>query len=138
MGKVYLVGAGPGDPGLLTLKACRILERAEVVIHDRLVSDEILAFARSAVVVDGGKRQGEQEQIQNRVNALMVRFAAEGRLVVRLKCGDPMVFARGAEEWEYLVRHGVEVEVIPGVSAALAVPSLAGIPPTCRGVAEAF
>jgi uroporphyrin-III C-methyltransferase len=129
MGKVYLVGAGPGDPGLLTLKALRILERAEVVIHDRLVSAEILALAPTAVLVDGGKRQGEQETIQNRINGLMVRYATEGRIVVRLKCGDPMVFARGAEEWEYLVRHGIAVEVIPGVSAALAVPSLVGIPP---------
>jgi uroporphyrin-III C-methyltransferase len=138
MGKVYLVGAGPGDSGLLTLKALRILERAEVVIHDRLVSPEILALAADALLLDGGKRQGEQELIQSRVNELMVRYAAEGKIVVRLKCGDPMVFARGAEEWEYLVSHGVEVEVIPGVSSALAVPSLAGIPPTCRGVAESF
>ncbi len=138
MGKVYLVGAGPGDPGLLTLKALRILERADVVIHDRLVSPEILALAGDALLVDGGKRQGEQELIQNRINELMFRYAAEGRTVVRLKCGDPMVFARGAEEWEYLASHDVDVELIPGVSSALAVPSLAGIPPTCRGVAESF
>jgi uroporphyrin-III C-methyltransferase len=138
MGKVYLVGAGPGDPGLLTLKALRILEVADVVIHDRLVSPEILALAGDALLVDGGKRQGEQELIQNRINELMLRYAAEGRVVVRLKCGDPMVFARGAEEWEFLASHDIEVEVIPGVSSALAVPSLAGIPPTCRGVAESF
>lgn len=138
MGKVYLVGAGPGDPGLLTLKALSILERAEVVIHDRLVSAEILALASSALLVNGGKRQGEQDIIQNRINCLMVRYAAEGRTVVRLKCGDPMVFARGAEEWEHLVRHGIAVEVIPGISSALAVPSLVGIPPTYRGLAESF
>jgi siroheme synthase len=95
MGKVYLVGAGPGDPGLLTLKALRILERAYVVIHDRPVSAEILALAGRAFLVDGGKRQGEQERIQERVNRLMARHAAEGRTVVRLKCGDPMLFARG-------------------------------------------
>jgi uroporphyrin-III C-methyltransferase len=138
MGKVYLVGAGPGDPGLLTLKALRILKRAEVVIHDRLVSPEILALVGDALLVDGGKRQGEQELIQNRINELLVRYAEKGRMVVRLKCGDPMVFARGAEEWEYLVRHNIEVEVVPGVSSALAVPSLAGIPPTCRGIAQSF
>jgi uroporphyrin-III C-methyltransferase len=138
MGKVYLVGAGPGDPGLLTVKALEVLKRAEVVIHDRLVNARILALASGAELVDGGKRQGEQEAIQGRINQLMVSYATEGRTVVRLKCGDPMVFARGAEEWEHLIRHGIEVELVPGVSAALSVPSLAGIPPTCRGVAESF
>jgi uroporphyrin-III C-methyltransferase len=138
MGKVYLVGAGPGDPELLTLKALRLLQRAEVVIHDRLVSSEILALAADALLVDGGKRQGQQESIQNRINQHMVRYAVKGLTVVRLKSGDPMVFARGAEEWEYLVRHGIEVEVVPGISSALAVPSLAGIPPTCRGIAQSF
>jgi uroporphyrin-III C-methyltransferase len=138
MGKVYLVGAGPGDPGLLTVKALRILESADVVIYDRLVSPEILAINQRALLIDGGKRQGEQESIQSEINEWMVHYASRGLSVVRLKCGDPMLFARGAEEWEYLVRHGIEVEVVPGVSSALAVPSLAGIPPTCRGVAASF
>jgi uroporphyrin-III C-methyltransferase len=138
MGKVYLVGAGPGDPELLTLKSLRILRLADVVIHDRLVSEEILALAQGAVLIDGGKRQGEQERIQARINEEMVSFARQGATVVRLKCGDPMVFARGAEEWEHLTRQGIEVEVVPGVSSAIAVPALAGIPLTCRGVAASF
>ena len=138
MGKVYLVGAGPGDPDLLTLKALRILQLADVVIHDRLVSREILALIKHALVIDGGKRQGQQERIQNRINELTVRYARQGRTVVRLKSGDPMIFARGAEEWEFLRRHGVDVEIVPGVSSAIAVPSLAGIPPTRRGIAASF
>ena len=137
-GKVYLVGAGPGDPELLTVKAVRILEHAEVVIYDRLVSAAILALAPHAVLIDGGKRPGAQEAIQAGINRLLVEHALAGRTVVRLKGGDPMVFARGAEEWEHLVRRGIQVEVVPGISAALAVPSLAGIPPTCRGIAASF
>jgi uroporphyrin-III C-methyltransferase len=138
MGKVFLVGAGPGDPELLTVKALRILERAEVVVYDRLVSPEILALAPCAELIDGGKRQGEQERIQSEINSALLHHARAGRSVVRLKAGDPMVFARGAEEWEYLLRHGIEVEVVPGISSALGVPSLAGIPPTCRGMAASF
>lgn len=138
MGKVYLLGAGPGDPDLLTLKAHRVLAQADVVIYDRLVSHEILSLATHAILIDGGKRQGEQERIQEWINGLMVRYAREVETVVRLKCGDPMVFARGAEEWERLNRDGIEVEVIPGVSSAIAVPTLAGIPPTFRGLATSF
>jgi uroporphyrin-III C-methyltransferase len=138
MGKVFLVGAGPGNPELLTVKALRILERADVVVYDRLVSPDILALAERAELVDGGKRHGEQQRIQDEINHLMVSHARAGRTVARLKAGDPMIFARGAEEWDYLLRHGIEVEIVPGVSSALAVPSLAGIPPTCRGVASSF
>jgi uroporphyrin-III C-methyltransferase len=137
-GKVFLVGAGPGDPELLTVKALRILERADVVVYDRLVSAAVLSLAARALLIDGGKRQGEQERIQDEINRLLVDHARAGRNVVRLKAGDPMIFARGAEEWEHLLRHGIEVEVVPGVTSALAVPSLAGIPPTCRGVAASF
>src|SRR5260370_14216250 len=138
MGKVYLVGAGPGDPGLLTARAVRILQHAEVVVYDRLVSAEILALAPRATLIDGGKRQGEQQRIQDEINHIMVRHARAGRNVVRLKAGDPMIFARGAEEWGYLLRSGIEVEIVPGVSSALAVPALAGIPLTCRGLTAAF
>jgi uroporphyrin-III C-methyltransferase len=138
MGKVFLVGAGPGDPDLLTVKALRILGRADVVVYDRLVSPEILALAPRALLVDGGKRRGEQQRIQEEINLLMVWHARAGRCVVRLKAGDPMIFARGAEEWEHLRGHGIEVEIVPGVSSALAVPSLAGMPPTCRGIAASF
>src|SRR5690349_3581760 len=98
MGKVYLVGAGPGDPELLTVKALRILESADVVIYDRLVSRAVLALAAHAVWIDGGKRRGEQDRIQNEINSALVRYARAGSRVVRLKSGDPMVFGRGAEE----------------------------------------
>jgi len=138
MGKVFLVGAGPGDPDLLTVKALRILKQADVVVYDRLVSAEILALASGALLVDGGKRQGEQARIQNEIHQVLVEHARAGRTVVRLKAGDPMIFARGGEEWEHLLSHGIEVEVIPGVSSALAVPALAGIPPTYRGLAASF
>jgi len=137
MGKVFL-GAGPGDPGLLTVKALRILEAADVVVYDRLVSAEVLALATHARLFDGGKRRGEQPRVQEHINGLLRQHACAGGTVVRLKGGDPMVFARGAEEWEYLLRHGIEVEVVPGVSSAFAVPSLAGIPLTMRGVAASF
>ncbi len=129
---MFLVGAGPGDPGLLTVKALRILEGADVVVYDRLVSADILSLASRALLIDGGKRQGEQERIQDEINRLLVKHARAGRNVVRLKAGDPMIFARGAEEWEHLLSHGIEVEVVPGISSALAVPPLAGIPLTCR------
>ena len=138
MGKVYLVGAGPGDPGLLTVNALGILQRAEVVVYDRLVSAEVLCLAARALLIDGGKRRGEQDRIQDEINRTLVEHARAGRTVVRLKAGDPMVFGRGAEEWEYLLSRGIEVEVVPGVSSALAVPALAGIPLTCRGVAASF
>jgi uroporphyrin-III C-methyltransferase len=127
MGKVYLVGAGPGDPGLLTVKAPRILRIAEVVILDRLVSADMLRLSANALLINGGKQQADQERIQDNINKQMLNYATKGSKVVRLKGGDPMVFARGAEEWEYLIRHGIDVEVVPGVSAALALPSLAGI-----------
>ena len=138
MGKVFLVGAGPGDPDLLTVKALRILERADVVVYDRLVSAEVLSLAARAILIDGGKRRGEQERIQDQINRTLVQHAHAGRNVVRLKAGDPMVFGRGAEEWQYLLAHGVEVEIVPGISAAVAVPALAGIPLTCRGLAASF
>lgn len=138
MGKVFLVGAGPGDPGLLTVKALRLLEQADVVVYDRLVSTEVLSLAARALLIDGGKQPGDQERIQNEINHTLVEHARAGRTVVRLKAGDPMVFARGAEEWDYLRRQGIDVEVVPGVSSALAIPSLAGMPPTCRGIAASF
>jgi uroporphyrin-III C-methyltransferase len=137
-GKVFLVGGGPGDPDLLTVKAVRILKSAEVVIYDRLVSAEVLALAPRALLIDGGKKRGEQERIQAEINQLMLHYAKAGHNVVRLKSGDPMIFARGTEEWQYLLSHGIDVEVVPGISSALAAPSLAGIPPTCRGVAASF
>jgi uroporphyrin-III C-methyltransferase len=138
-GTIYLVGAGPGDPGLLTLKAARLLAEAGAVLHDRLVSPEILALANpTAEIVDVGKEPGEQEEGQARILFLLEEYAQRYRTVVRLKGGDPFVFGRGAEEWAWLASRGWNVEPVPGVSAALAVPSLAGIPPTLRGVASGF
>lgn len=139
MPKVFLVGAGPGDPDLLTRKAARILETAEVVLHDRLCGDGVLALIpRGAKRIDVGKHEGEQEATQRRILRLLVQHAKLGRCVVRLKGGDPMVFGRGGEEAAYLREHGIEVEVVPGVSSAFAVPELAGIPLTFRGVATSF
>ena len=139
MPKVYLAGAGPGDPDLLTVKAARLIAQADVIVYDRLVSPEILALARpDALLLFGGKQQGQQERIQNEIHSLLLAHAASGRLVVRLKGGDPMVFGRGAEEWSFLASHGIDVELVPGISSALAVPALAGIPPTLRGVAVSF
>ena len=138
-GKVYLVGAGPGDPELLTLKAQRVLREADVVIYDRLVSPEILAMANpEARLIYAGKEQGQQEQIQREIDSLMREHARAGRTVLRLKSGDPMVFGRGAEEWISLAQSGIEVELVPGVSSALAVPALAAVPLTYRGVASSF
>lgn len=135
MGMVSLVGAGPGDPGLLTLGGLLRLREADVVIYDRLVSEEVLSLVPSGVLkVYGGKDPGSKgRQKQDRLNELMVREARSGRKVVRLKGGDPFLFSRGGEEAEFLRDHGVDFEVVPGVSSALAVPAYAGIPLTHRG-----
>lgn len=127
--KVYLVGAGPGDPGLLTIKAARILARAEAVIYDKLVGPEILALANPhATFVPARKLPGQQEEFQAEIHAWYLRLRATAGPVVRLKSGDPLVFGRGGEELEFLTQHGFDVEVVPGVSALTAAPSLAGIP----------
>jgi uroporphyrin-III C-methyltransferase len=139
MAKVYLVGAGPGDPDLLTRKALRLLEQADVILYDRLVSDEILALANPlARLIDVGKQQGQQEEIQTEIFTWILRLSRSSSTIVRLKTGDPMVFGRGGEELEFLAQHGIEAEVVPGLSSALAAPALAGIPVTYRGVAASF
>jgi uroporphyrin-III C-methyltransferase len=136
MGKVCLVGAGPGDPDLLTLKAARRLREAEVVLYDRLVSAEILTLADpNAIFIDTGKEEGHAEAIQQDIHRLLLQYAWEGKRVVRLKGGDPFVFGRGGEEVLFLRQHGIDVEVVPGISSAIAAPALAGIPVTHRGVA---
>jgi len=132
-GKVYLVGAGPGDPGLITLKGFRLLQMADVVIYDRLVHPEIL----SEIPVEAekfyvGKKCDHHTVPQDEINALIVEKAREGKIIVRLKGGDPFVFGRGAEEILYLVEEGIEWEVVPGVTSATAVPAYAGIPLTHR------
>lgn len=138
-GTVYLVGAGPGDPDLLTVGALRVLQQADAVLHDRLVSPEILALAApSALLVDVGKEEGQQETTQDRILELLESYSARFATVVRLKGGDPMVFGRGAEEWLFLAKRGVAVRVIPGVSSSIAGPGGAAIPLTYRGVARSF
>jgi uroporphyrinogen III methyltransferase / synthase len=136
-GTVYLVGAGPGDPGLLTVRGQELLRRADVVLHDRLVDPALLEEARSvALIIDVGKdNQGESER-QREINTMLVRHARRGRVVVRLKGGDPLVFGRGWEEQEECSSAGVPCEIVPGVSSALAGPAAAGIPVTLRGVAS--
>lgn len=137
-GKVWLVGAGPGDPGLLTLRAFQVLQEAEVILYDRLVSEEVLSLANpTAERIYVGKHAGEPH-LQEEILHLMLQFIRDGRNVVRLKGGDPMVFGRGGEEWLFLVEHGVPVEVVPGVTSAIALPALAGVPLTYRGFSSGF
>ena len=136
---IYLVGAGPGDPDLLTVKALRILQQADVVLYDRLISAEVLSCIHpGAVLIDVGKEEGQQHEIQQQIVPMLIEWSAKARTVVRLKSGDPMVFARGGEELAELLEAGCEVEVVPGLSSALAAPELAGIPLTFRGVARSF
>jgi uroporphyrin-III C-methyltransferase len=143
-GKVWLVGAGPGDSGLLTVKGLRALERADVIVADRLGARAVLdglaadGIELSAEVVDVGKRPGHHAVPQDAINALLVQLAEDGRSVVRLKGGDPYVFGRGGEELAACQEVGVEVEVVPGITSAISVPAVAGIPLTHRGVATAF
>jgi len=133
--RVSLVGAGPGDPELLTLGALRRLERAEVVVHDALVSAEVLALGNPAARrIDAGKRAARNGPSQEWINALLVSEGRAGRRVVRLKGGDPFLFGRGGEEALALSRAGVAWEIVPGVTSALAVPAYAGIPLTHRGL----
>lgn len=138
-GKVFLIGAGPGDPDLLTVKAARVLAHCDVVLHDRLVSADILRLARpGAELIYVGKHEGEQDRVQNRIFDLLLRHAEAGKMVVRLKGGDPLVFGRGAEEWALAREHGIEVELVPGVTSAISAPGLAGIPLTYRGISQSF
>ncbi len=133
-GHVFLVGAGPGDPGLLTLRAKELLESADVIIYDRLVSDEILAFAhQGAAMIPVGKRPGYHLVPQQEINALLVRYARKGHVVVRLKGGDPMIFGRGGEEAEVLAACGIPVEIIPGITAAQGAAASLQLPLTQRG-----
>jgi uroporphyrin-III C-methyltransferase len=136
-GKVFLIGAGPGDPELMTLKAARALGRADVVLMDELVSRGCLAHARSdARIVEVGKRAGCRSTPQEFIQRLMVLHARQGAIVARLKGGDPLVFGRGGEELEALAAAGIEVEVVPGVTAGIGVSAALGIPVTHRGLAQ--
>ena len=136
-GKVYLVGAGPGDPGLFTIKGMELLRKADVVMYDALSNPDLLKECKDgAELIDAGKRARDHHLSQWQTNELLVKYAAEGKLVVRLKGGDPFLFGRGAEEAEELRKAGAEVHVVPGVSSSISVPELAGIPVTHRDYAS--
>ncbi|RQW80914.1 MAG: uroporphyrinogen-III C-methyltransferase, partial [Methanothrix sp.] len=132
-GKVYLVGAGPGDPELMTIKAKRLLSEADVVLFDRLLDPKMLDGVK-AELIDVGKNAGRHKLSQDGINKLLIEKAKEGNVVVRLKGGDPYLFGRGGEEALALLDQGISVEVVPGVTSAIAAPELAGIPVTHRGV----
>ena len=136
-GKVYLVGAGPGDPELLTLKAARVLAGADVVLHDALVSEAVLAMISSAAeIINVGKRAGHKLLTQDEINSLLVSYGQARGTVVRLKGGDPAIFGRAGEEIEALRKAGIEYEMVPGISAALGAAAAAGISLTDRRVAS--
>lgn len=143
-GHVWLVGAGPGDAGLLTVRGLRALENADVIVADRLgarsVLDQLAAEGVSlkGEIIDVGKMPGHHAVPQDAINALLVQYAASGNKVVRLKGGDPFIFGRGSEELAYCQQAGVSVEVVPGITSAISVPAIAGIPLTHRGLATSF
>lgn len=139
VGKVYLVGAGPGDPGLLTVRGLELLRHADVIVYDRLVNPVILEWAPSDCRrIFAGKLTGNHSLPQEEINELLITYAGRGLLVVRLKGGDPFVFGRGGEEAEALESAGIPFEIVPGVSSAIAVPAYAGIPLTHRGLSSSF
>jgi uroporphyrin-III C-methyltransferase len=137
-GTVYLVGAGPGDPELLTVKAKRLLEEGDIILHDKLSGPDILDQIEADRLEDVGTRGHGDTTPQSHVNERMVELAHEGKSVVRLKGGDPTVFGRGGEEMRYLAEHGVPFEVVPAITSAIAGPEVAGIPVTDRNHASTF
>lgn len=137
-GKLSVVGAGPGDLELITIKAIKALNDADVVLYDALVDSKLLDYAKNSEHIFVGKRKGCYAFQQQQINQLIVSRAKQGLHVVRLKGGDPFVFGRGAEEMEYAARHGVEVAVVPGISSCISVPASIDIPVTKRGASESF
>ncbi len=135
---VYLVGAGPGDPDLITLKAIKALKKANVVIYDRLANNEILKYAENADLIYVGKKAGEHYKKQDEINQILIDQGKKHENVVRLKGGDPFVFGRGGEEMLALLEEGIYVEFIPGVTSAIGVPTSSGLPVTHRGVATSL
>jgi uroporphyrin-III C-methyltransferase len=136
-GEIYLVGAGPGDPELITVKGLRLIREADVIVHDSLIGIGLLDVARpQAEIVDVGKRGSHHKAEQEEINGLLLRKAAEGKKVVRLKGGDPFLFGRGGEEAEELRHGGAVVHLVPGVSSSIAAPGLAGMPVTHRDAAS--
>lgn len=137
-GRLTVVGAGPGDIELITLKAIKTLENADVVLYDALVNEELLDYAKNAELIFVGKRKGCYAYQQEQINELIVSRAKSAGHVVRLKGGDPFVFGRGSEEMEYAASHGLEVAMVPGISSSLSVPAYQNIPVTKRGASESF
>lgn len=138
-GKVYLVGAGPGDPKLITVYGLECIQKADVIAYDRLVNPALLENAKEgAELIFCGKSPGKHHLIQEQIHELLVTKALEGKVVTRLKGGDPCVFGRGAEEAVVLVEHGIEYEIVPGITAGIAAPAYAGIPVTHREFASSF
>lgn len=135
---VYLVGAGPGDPELITLKAVNVLKKADVVLYDKLANDEILKYAEDAKLIYVGKQAGHHYKSQDEINEILVKEAKENNVVVRLKGGDPFVFGRGGEEMLALHEEGLKFELVPGVTSAIGVPTTIGLPVTHRGVATSL
>ncbi|MBE44473.1 MAG: uroporphyrinogen-III C-methyltransferase [Thaumarchaeota archaeon] len=136
-GKVYIVGAGPGDPGLLTLKALDLIKTTDIVLYDRLVSDQILDIIPNNVKKEYvGRNVGDNYTHQNETNNMMVKHAKEGKNVVRLKGGDPFIFGRGGEEAEFLREKGIDFVIVPGITSAVASPAYAGIPLTHRSLSS--
>jgi uroporphyrin-III C-methyltransferase len=139
MGKVYLTGAGPGDIELLTIKALKVIKKADVIVYDRLANPDILKEAKNGCKFEYvGKADSHHTLPQDEINKLLVKLAKEHEIVVRLKGGDPLVFGRGGEEALYLKKHGIKFEFIPGITSAIAVPEYAGIPVTHRGITVSF
>jgi uroporphyrin-III C-methyltransferase len=138
-GKVYLVGAGPGDPELMTVRGMKLLQQADTIIHDRLIPHEVLTWCRAtARRIDVGKYPDHHRINQSEINELLIHHAGRGELVVRLKGGDPFVFGRGQEEREACEAAGISCEIVPGISSCIAAPSAAGVPVTTRGIARTF
>lgn len=139
MGKVYLVGAGPGDPDLITVKGLRCIQEADVILYDRLVNKELLTYAKEGVeLINCGKLPDYHLLQQETINRFLVKYAKKGKVVTRLKGGDPFVFGRGGEEAEALIENGIHFEIVPGITAGIAAPAYAGIPVTHRDHASSF
>lgn len=139
MGKVYIVGAGPGDVDLITVKGLRCIQEADVILYDRLINNELLDYAKpGAKLIFCGKLPNRHAMIQENINLSLVQHASQGKVVTRLKGGDPFVFGRGAEEAEVLAEHDIPFEIIPGITSGIAAPAYAGIPVTHRELGSSF
>ncbi|KPN89413.1 uroporphyrinogen-III C-methyltransferase [Lysinibacillus sp. ZYM-1] len=139
MGKVYIVGAGPGDADLITVKGLRCIECADIILYDRLINKELLTYAKQdAKLIFCGKMPQQHAMIQEHINQTLVSYAQQGLVVTRLKGGDPFVFGRGAEEAEVLVKHHIPFEIVPGITSGIAAPAYAGIPVTHRDLGSSF